>query len=87
MILMALAFLFWEISHLGDSGTHLGHRTGVISAVRWKRKSCPLHYRSLSPHGYNHIPVGDLIVRFGWTHKGKRVGGLHSKEAINKMKR
>lgn len=24
---MAFAFLFWEISHLGDSGMHLGYKT------------------------------------------------------------
>lgn len=31
-ILMASAFLFWEISHLGDSGMHLGYKvsTGQI---------------------------------------------------------
>lgn len=34
MTFMALAFLFWEISHLGDSGMHLGYNTGVISAVK-----------------------------------------------------
>ena len=35
MILMALAFLFWEISHLGDSGMHLGNSISVIRAVQW----------------------------------------------------
>lgn len=35
MTFTALAFLFWEISHLGDSGTHLGYDTDVISAVKW----------------------------------------------------
>ena len=52
MIFMALAFLFWEISHRGDSGTHLGYRKSIISTFKQRGTSY------LAPHPFSgHKPV------------------------------
>lgn len=43
---MAFAFLFWEISHLGDSGMHLGRkgRGGVSGGVLLREFQLDLHW-------------------------------------------